>query len=269
MNGLSVKLIHLLPILLTFGLSHEGPYLAAAAVGTDICPRARSEREGDRERESQEEVGAAEHLSVDEGRDTSSQKGCWMSNSITCSSSQQRISGASGGGQDSYPTEGQTSGLNSAHSGALRTNPPTQSHISIAQSAAPCQEYTSIRMHTLIIIFHVFACVELLYKCRMYYIWGNRLHTRYSSRVLQRDCRLWRAQHRFCVCEVLVCTNTSSILTEAPLFRLRLDCPELTPTTPPCYQNVFPLLSHSCFPSSVFCPILVLSHCFLTITWKV
>lgn len=25
-------------------------------------------------------------------------------------------------------------------------------------------------MHTLIIIFHVFACVELLYKCCMYYI---------------------------------------------------------------------------------------------------
>lgn len=49
-NGLSVKLIHLLPILLTFGSSHEGPYLAAAAVGTDICPRARSERERDRER---------------------------------------------------------------------------------------------------------------------------------------------------------------------------------------------------------------------------
>lgn len=52
MNGLSVKLIHLLPILLTFGLSHEGPYLAAAAVRTDICPCARSVREGDRERES-------------------------------------------------------------------------------------------------------------------------------------------------------------------------------------------------------------------------
>lgn len=171
MNGLSVKLIHLLPILLTFGLSHEGPYLAAAAVGTDICPRARSERE----RESQEEVGAAEHLSVDEGRDTSSQKGCWMSNSITCSSSQQRISGASGGGQDSYPTEGQTSGLNSAHSGALRTtlqlNHTFQSHNPLHSVLKyNCQEYTSIRMHTLIIIFHVFVCVELLYKCCMCYI---------------------------------------------------------------------------------------------------
>ncbi len=52
----------------------------------------------------------------------------------------------------------------------------------------------------------------------------------------------------FCVCGVLVYTNTNSILTEAPLFSLRLNCPEFTPTTPPCYQNVFPLLSHSCFP---------------------
>lgn len=195
---------------------------------------------------------------MDEGRDTSSQKGCWMSNSITCSSSQQRISGASGGGQDSYPTEGQTSGLNSAHSGALRTtlqlNHTFQSHNPLYSALKyNSQEYTSIRIHGIIIIFHVFECVELLYKCCMYYILVTD-YTRYSSRVLPRGRQLWRAQHRFCVCEVLVCTNTSSILTEAPLFRLRLDCPELTPTTPPCYQNVFPLLSHSCFPLLGFLP---------------
>lgn len=60
MNGLSVKLIHLLPILLTFGLCHEGPYLAAAAVGTDICPRARSKTE--RERESEGDGGGRASL---------------------------------------------------------------------------------------------------------------------------------------------------------------------------------------------------------------
>ncbi len=48
-NGLSVKCIHSLPILLTFGLCHEGPYLAAAAVGTDICPRERLKKERERE----------------------------------------------------------------------------------------------------------------------------------------------------------------------------------------------------------------------------
>lgn len=47
-NGLSVKFIHLLPILLTFGLYHEGPYLEDAAVRTNICPRACSKRERDR-----------------------------------------------------------------------------------------------------------------------------------------------------------------------------------------------------------------------------
>ncbi len=159
-NGLSVKFIHLQPIWLTFGLCHEGLYLAAAAVRTDICPRECSKK---RKGESPKGMGAAEHLSVDEGRDTSlSQKGCWMSNSIACSSSQRRISGASGGGQDSYPTEGQTSGLNSAHSGALRTtlqlDHTFQSHNPLCLILLyNSSEYTPIRLHTVIIILTCFC----------------------------------------------------------------------------------------------------------------
>lgn len=114
--------------------------------------------------DSQKEIWAAEHLSIDEGRDTPpSQKGCWMSNSTTCSSSQKSISGASGGGQDSYPTEGQTSGLNSAHSGALRTT--LQLNHTFQSQNPLClillyksQEYILIRLNTVIIILCIFVC---------------------------------------------------------------------------------------------------------------
>lgn len=74
---------------------------------------------------------------------------------------------------------------------------------------------------------------------------GNGVHTCFTVAVfLLRGHGLWRAQHRVCVWGVLVCTNTNSILTEAPLFRLGLDCPELTPS-PPLQSTLLP----KCLPT--------------------